>query len=275
MLTDKKIAFIGGGAMAQALIRGMLKAKLVTAGQISACDTSPECRIHLIDAFKISVYNANTPDSQQMVEKSNILFLAVKPHIVPVVLDEIAPIINPATTVVSIAAGITIASIEKKLPSNPVVRVMPNTPVSIGAGISAVALGRHVDKTILKLVLAIFSSVGQLIHVQESLMDAVTALSGSGPGYAFLIIEALTNAGVNMGLSRQDALLLSAQTLLGAAQMIIETNEHPAKLKDMVTSPGGTTSAGLYVLEKRGIRGSLMEAVEAATLKSREMGQGK
>jgi len=274
MMEDKRIGFIGGGTMAQALIRGMLKSKLVTPGQIAACDISAECRIHLKDAFQINVCNANTPESQQMIEKSDIVILAVKPNIVPQILGEIAALFPPAAVLVSIAAGITLAYLEERLPETPVIRVMPNTPVSVGAGISAITLGRYADTVMLKMITAIFSSVGQVIQVQESAMDAVTALSGSGPGYAFLIIEALANAGVKQGLSRQDALLLAAQTLLGAAQMVMQTGEHPAKLKDMVTSPGGTTIAGLYVLEQRGVRASLMEAVEAAALKSRDIGKG-
>jgi pyrroline-5-carboxylate reductase len=273
MLENKRIGFIGGGAMAQALIRGMLKSKLVTPGQISACDISPECRIHLKDAFQINVYNANTPESQQMIEKSDILFLAVKPNVVPQVLDEIASLFPPV--LVSIAAGITLTYLEKRLPRTPIFRVMPNTPVSVGAGISAITSGKYADAITLKIITAIFSSVGQVIQVQENALDAITALSGSGPGYAFLIIEALASAGVKQGLARQDALLLAAQTLLGAAQMVIQTGEHPAKLKDMVTSPGGTTIAGLYVLEQRGVRASLMEAVEAAAFKSREMGKSQ
>jgi pyrroline-5-carboxylate reductase len=273
MMKDKRIGFIGGGAMAQALIRGMLKSKLVTPGQISVCDISPECRIHLKDAFQINVYNSNTPEYKQLIENSNVLFLAVKPNAVPQILTDMAELITPATTLVSVAAGITLSYLGEKLPKIPIVRVMPNTPASVGAGISAISLGEHIDKTALKIIIAVFTSVGQVINVQESLMDSVTALSGSGPGYAFLIIEALANAGVKEGLSRQDALLLASQTLLGAAQMVIQTGEHPAKLRDMVTSPGGTTMAGLYILEQRGVRASLMEAVAAAAAKSREMGQ--
>ena len=155
----------------------------------------------------------------------------------------------------------------------PVIRVMPNTPVAVGEGMSAVARGTHADEAAANMVSDIFSAVGRSIQVDESMMDAVTGLSGSGPAFFFLMLDALSDAGVRVGFSRQNALLLSAQTMLGAAKMVLETGEHPAKLRDMVTSPGGTSITGVHMLETHSIRAALIEAVVAATAKSRDMGK--
>ena len=177
------------------------------------------------------------------------------------------------TLVVSIAAGIKIAALEKYLPHVPVIRVMPNTPVAVGEGMSAVAKGSCADEAAANLVSSMFSAVGRAVQVDESMMDAVTGLSGSGPAFFFLMLDALSDAGVRVGFSRQNALLLSAQTMLGAAKMVLETGEHPGKLKDMVTSPGGTAITGVHMLETHSIRASLIEAVVAATARSRDMGK--
>ena len=162
---------------------------------------------------------------------------------------------------------------KEKLPCVPIVRAMPNTPAAVGEGMTVITLGEHADEEKGKLVLAIFSSVGKAIKMEESAMDAVTGLSGSGPGYAFVMIDALADAGVWVGLSRDNAITMAAQTLMGAAKMVLETGEHPAKLRDKVTSPGGTTIAGIHVLEQRGVRVALMDAVKAATRRSHEMGK--
>jgi pyrroline-5-carboxylate reductase len=189
------------------------------------------------------------------------------------VLDQVGPHIRPHALVVSIAAGIPIAVVEARLPQARVIRTMPNTPALVGAGATAIAAGGHATAEDLNAARRIFDSVGTTVVLDEYLMDAVTGLSGSGPAYIFLIIEALSDAGVKVGLSRHTAQALAAQTVLGSARLLIETNEHPGRLKDMVTSPGGTAIAGLHTLEAGGLRTTLMNAVEAATRRSRELGE--
>ncbi|MBP2653062.1 MAG: proC [Firmicutes bacterium] len=268
MLNNKIIGIIGGGAMAEALIRGMLTAKLVAAERIVVSDVSEERLSFLANTFGVRT----SLDSKAVSNQADVLFLAVKPQVISGVLDEIASSTKKTTVVVSIAAGITIAVLEAKLPGVPVIRVMPNTPVAVGAGMSAVALGSYATTAMGDLAATVFASVGRVVIVNESAMDAVTGLSGSGPSFAYVLIDALSDAGVRVGLPRQMALTLAAQTLLGAAKMVLETGEHPAKLRDMVTSPGGTSIAGVHVLEQRSVRAALIDAVVAAAERSREMG---
>jgi pyrroline-5-carboxylate reductase len=189
------------------------------------------------------------------------------------VLEQVGPQIHPHALVISIAAGIPLAAIERKLPQARVIRTMPNTPALVGAGATAIAAGGHATDEDIKAARRIFDSVGTTVVLEESQLDAVTGLSGSGPAYIFLIIEALSDAGVKVGLSRYNAQALAAQTVLGSAKLLIETNEHPGRLKDMVTSPGGTAIAGLHTLEAGGLRTTLMNAVEEATRRSRELGE--
>lgn len=269
MLQHKKIGFIGSGAIAEALISGMIKAGLVAPTQIVVSDISEKRLDYMQKKFGIQT----SISIQEVVQGVNILFLTVKPQVIPTVLQEIAPAISPTTLVVSVAAGITIKTLQDKMSSIPIVRVMPNTPVAVGEGMSVLALGEYAEQHHGELVLALFSSVGKAIMMDESAMDAVTGLSGSGPGYAFVLIDALADAGVRVGLSRQNALVMAAQTLLGSAKMVLETGEHPAKLRDMVTSPGGTTIAGIHVLEQCGVRAAFIDAVQAATQRSQEMGK--
>ncbi|VBB06185.1 pyrroline-5-carboxylate reductase dimerisation [Lucifera butyrica] len=270
MLEHKQIGFIGGGAMAEALIKGMLKAGLVQPNQITVSDVVADRLSYLTNTYDISP----CADAQQTAGKVDILFLTVKPQVINNVLDTIAPAVSKSTIVISIAAGVTIATLQNKLPAGiAIVRVMPNTPVAVGAGMSAISLGKYANPQTGELAAAIFASVGRVVTVEESVMDAVTGLSGSGPAYAFVLIDALTDAGVRVGFSRQNALLLAAQTLYGAAKMVLDTGEHPAKLRDMVTSPGGTAIAGVHMLEQKGVRAALIDAVVAATNRSREMGK--
>lgn len=269
MLQNKKIGFIGSGAIAEALIGGIIKARLIAPEQITTNDIS-QSRLDYMHS-KLGVQT--TLDIEKIVKGVNILFLTVKPQVVQSVLDVIAPFISRATLVVSVVAGVTTKVLQEKLPSIPIVRVMPNTPVAVGEGMSVIALGEYAGEENGNLVLTIFSSAGKAIKMDESAMDAVTGLSGSGPGYAFVLIDALADAGVLVGLSRQNAIVMAAQTLLGAAKMVLETGEHPAALRDKVTSPGGTTIAGVYALEQRGVRVALMDAVQAATKRSQEMGK--
>ena len=269
MLENKRIGFIGGGAMCEAMIGGLLHKGLLKPEQITVNDVASS-RLTLLQ----QQHAVKTTDSATKVAgESEILFLTVKPQVMATVLSNIGKVVPKKTIVVSIAAGIKIATMEKYLLGVPVIRVMPNTPVAVGEGMSAVARGTHADEKTAQLISEMFAAVGRSVVVEESMMDAVTGLSGSGPAFFFLMLDALSDAGVRVGFSRQNALLLSAQTMLGAAKMVLETGEHPGKLKDMVTSPGGTAITGVHMLETHSIRASLIEAVVAATARSRDMGK--
>lgn len=269
MLAGKTVGFIGGGAMCEAMISGLLNKGLLAPEQVTVNDVVAERLRYLHERYQINI----SPQVQSVASSSQILFLTVKPQVMPQVLASIGKSVPKKTVVVSIAAGIKIASIEKHLLGVPVIRVMPNTPVAVGEGMSAVARGTHADEAVAEMISAMFAAVGRSILVEESLMDAVTGLSGSGPAFFFLMLDALSDAGVRVGFSRQNALLMAAQTMLGAAKMVLETGEHPGKLKDMVTSPGGTAITGVHMLETHSIRASLIEAVIAATARSRDMGK--
>lgn len=269
-LQDKRIAFIGAGNMGEALIKGLLQTGLVRPDQMMATDV----RADRLEAIRQAYHIEASTDNWEAATKAQILLLAVKPQVMDEVLTGLRGTLRKDHLLLTIAAGIRTAFIEARF-SHPVrvVRIMPNTPALLLAGASAIAPGKHATEEDLKIAWEIVEAVGRVVHVEEKLMDVVTGLSGSGPAYIFILIEALSDAGVRMGLSREVATLLSAQTVLGAARMVLELGEHPAKLKDMVTSPGGTTAAGLHVLEQAGVRGALMEAVEAATRRSQELGE--
>lgn len=270
-MVNKKIGFIGGGAMAEALIGGMLQSGLVEAKNVMVSDVSDQRLAFMQDTYGILADSSN----KRITEHSDVVFLTVKPHIIPYVLTDIAGYIANDILVVSVAAGVTIAFVESHLPHNPVIRVMPNTPVAVRAGMSAVALGSKASASHGDMVIAMFSAVGKSVVLGEELMDAVTGLSGSGPGYGFVFIDALADAGVRVGLPRKTAIILAAQSLLGAAKMVLETGEHPAVLRDGVTSPGGTTIAGIHMLEQGGVRAAVSNAVYAACARSKEMGKAK
>jgi pyrroline-5-carboxylate reductase len=263
------IGFVGTGNMAEALIRGLVHAGVVKSRQIIGSDPRAERRSELAAKYQIVL----SDDNCEVARKADILVLSVKPQVMAQILEEIAAHVKPHALVISIAAGVPIAVIEGKLPGVRVVRTMPNTPALVGAGATAIAAGGHATADDLKAAKRIFDSVGMTVVLEEGQMDAVTGLSGSGPAYVFLIIEALSDAGVKVGLSRYNAQALAAQTVLGSAKLLIETNEHPGRLKDMVTSPGGTAIAGLHTLEEGGLRTTLINAVEVATNRSRELGQ--
>jgi pyrroline-5-carboxylate reductase len=269
MAIDNRMAFIGGGNMAEALVKGILAAGVAKADRMIVTDPSSDRLEHLRKTYGIMVQKGNI----EAVHASDIILLCVKPQVMDKVLEEIAPAADMSKLVISIAAGVTVARIEKALAGNPrVVRVMPNTPALVLAGAAGLAAGTGATDDDMAVAKEIFGAVGRAVIVDEKLMDAVTGLSGSGPAYVFTFIEALSDAGVKAGLPRQTALELSAQTVFGAAKMAIETREHPAKLRDMVTSPGGTTIAGMHEIEKGKLRATLMSAVEAATKRSRELG---
>ncbi|MDE3035484.1 MAG: pyrroline-5-carboxylate reductase [Nitrospirota bacterium] len=269
MALQKKIALIGAGNMAEALIAGMLKGKVATPEQLYATDILPERRTHLQDRYGIKT-GADNGDAAAWGE---VLILAVEPQVLGEVLQLTAQSIKKDALVISVAAGYPIGSLAAHLPPGArIIRAMPNTPSSVGAGVTAIALGPGVTEEDRETAEAIFRSVGTVVTVEERLMDAVTGLSGSGPAYVYLIIEALADGGVKAGLPRQTAEQLAAQTVLGAARMVVESGDHPAVLKDRVASPGGTTIAGLHKLEEGRLRATLINAVEAACRRSKELG---
>ncbi|MEG6585968.1 pyrroline-5-carboxylate reductase [Dendrosporobacter sp. 1207_IL3150] len=269
MLKSKKIGFIGGGAIAEAIIGGIIKSGLLSAQQIYVTDIVSGRLDYLNKTYSVLTVR----DYDSLINEVDILFLTVKPQVINAVIDQLSGRISSKIIIVSVVAGLTLQKIQESFSKNAIIRVMPNTPVAVGAGISAIALGKFATDYDSEIVSKIFSSVGNVVTVAEEMMDGVTGLSGSGPGYAFVIIDALADAGVRVGLPRQTALVLAAQTLLGAAKMVLETGEHPAKLRDMVTSPGGTTITGIHVLEQKGLRNALIDAVVAATNRSQEMGK--
>jgi pyrroline-5-carboxylate reductase len=270
MAIEKKIAFLGGGNMAEALIKGLIAAGTARPDHILVADVSADRLAHLNKTYGVVAQKSNL----DAVRGADVIILSVKPAVIEKVLGEAASVLDEKKLVISIAAGVSLAKIERALKEGArVVRVMPNTPALVLAGATALAGGKHATSEDLALSQGIFNSVGRVVMVEEKLMDAVTGLSGSGPAYVFMIIDALSDAGVKAGLPRPLALELAAQTVYGSAKMVLETNEHPGKLRDMVTSPGGTTIEGLHALEKGKLRATLMNAVEAATARSRELGK--
>jgi len=268
--TARTIGFLGGGNMAEALVRGLLKQEGVQGASIRVSSPRAERREELTAKYGVHSMARNA----DLLAELDILILSVKPQIMQSVLAEIGQLVPVKTLVISIAAGIPIAAIESALPDGVhVVRAMPNTPALVDAGATAIARGGHATEEDLKIAKEIFDAVGITVILDEGLMDAVTGLSGSGPAYVFLILEALSDAGVKVGLSRRTSQLLAAQTLFGSAKLVLETGEHPGLLKDMVTSPGGTAITGLHTLEHGGVRTTLIDAVEAATRRSRELGK--
>ncbi len=265
----QRIGFIGAGQMASALAAGFLRARLVEGGQISAADPSSAA----VEAFCKNVSGAaGLSDNAAVAKGVDVLFLATKPqHLAAAVTNLAAD--AAGKLVISIAAGITLKTLDAALPKSRLVRVMPNTPCLVGESASGYSLGPRATEADGALVKQLLESVGRAFVVDEKLLDAVTGLSGSGPAFVYVAIEALSDAGVRMGLPRDVALQLAAQTVRGAATMVLETGEHPGVLKDRVTSPGGTTIAGLAALESGGFRGTLIAAVEAATRRSIELGK--
>ena len=262
------IGFIGGGRMAEALISGVLAAKLYDPEKIRVADPDVTRRDHLKGQYGVQVGLVN----DEVVRASDIVMLAVKPQVLADVLRGMGTGAGNRL-VVSVAAGVSICRIQEFLGSQTsIIRAMPNTPAMVVAGMTVLAVGPGVGSEAVAHVQQIFEAVGKVVLLEERLMDAVTGLSGSGPAYIFLTIEAMTDGGVKMGLPRETASLLSVQTVLGAAKMVLESGQHPARLKDQVASPGGTTIAGLHRLEQGGLRAVLMDAVEAATKRSQELG---
>jgi pyrroline-5-carboxylate reductase len=263
--------FIGAGRMATALIRGMVRAAVAAPEAIIASDPLEVARAALAAEAGVTVVESNV----RVVENADVLVLAVKPQSMPQVLEQLRAAVSPEHLVISIAAGVPIAALASGLGPLPrIARVMPNTPALIGAGAAGFCLGPGTRAGDEALVRRCLDSVGRAFPVPEPLLDAVTGLSGSGPAFVYVMIEALSDGGVRVGLPRDVATALAAQTVLGAARMVLETGGHPGVLKDQVTSPGGTTIAGLHALERGGIRAALIDAVEAATRRSAELAGG-
>lgn len=269
----KNLLFIGGGRMAEALINGVLTAQLAEGGQICAVDPDPQRRDILSKQYGIS-----TEESvQNTITKDSLIVIAVKPQIVGVVLDDLRKQLDGSHLLISIAAGVTLSFMERKIQGSGarVIRVMPNTPALIQEGASALSPGMNVTKDELDMAFHIFEAVGKAVVMDEGYLDAVTGLSGSGPAYVFSFLEALIDAGVKVGLPRKDAETLVLQTVLGSVKLAMSGNDHPAQLRAMVTSPGGTTIAGLHEMERAGFQGIIMDAVEAATNRSKELGSSE
>lgn len=267
-MKTKRIGMLGAGNMAGALIRGLLASGTLMVEQIRASDVRVERLLELQAEHGITT----AVDNRDLVSWANVLVLAVKPQVIDRVLDQLSEI-EPGKVVVSIAAGVPIRAIEARLPKGvAVVRAMPNTAAIALAGATGIAPGSHASEADVATARALFDAVGRTVVLEESLIDAVTGLSGSGPAYVMLMIEALADGGVKVGLHRDTALLLAAQTVYGSAKLLLDTGEHPGRLKDMVTSPGGTAIAGLHTLETGGLRRTLMDAVEAATRRAVELG---
>ena len=262
-----KLGIIGGGVMAEAILSRLLSTAVYTPGQVCVSDPSSQRLSLLQDRYQVEV----TANNQVAAQAADVLLLAVKPQVFEVVAQDLGTIPSTAL-VISILAGVPLARLEASLGSQPVVRVMPNTPATVGVGMSAIAAGRSTQAEDIELTERLFRAVGEVVTVPESLMDAVTGLSGSGPAFVAIAIEALADGGVAAGLPRTIADQLALQTVLGTAELLSQTQLHPAELKDRVTSPGGTTIAGVAALETAGFRSALISAVQAAYQRAQQLG---
>jgi pyrroline-5-carboxylate reductase len=270
MLKERKFGFVGSGNMAEAMMRGLLEPSgVVVPENIFAADISEDRLHYLHDLHGIHTLT----DKEEVVKNADNVILAVKPQVIQTVLQGISKHVDEHKLVISIAAGIKIQLIQDLLPPTRVIRAMPNIAALVHEAITAISKGKYATDDDVQIAEEIFNAVGKSVVVKEVLMDAVTGLSGSGPAYIFYAINALADGGVKVGFSRDVALKLAMQTVYGSAKMVIETGEHPMKLRDMVTSPGGTSIAGIYALERDGFGATLMNAVEVATRRSQELGE--
>jgi pyrroline-5-carboxylate reductase len=268
-IKDKKVGFLGAGNMGEAIIKGLLQTGLVPASSIAATDARPDRLEQMTRQYGIHAAASNTT----LVAEADLVILAVKPQIMGAVLKEIAGAVDRSKLLISVAAGVPVASLRDGLgrPAR-LIRVMPNTPALVLEGATAIARADGLEAGDLETAQELFGAVGRVVVLDEDALDAVTGLSGSGPAYVAIVIESLADGGVKMGLDRATAMILAAQTVLGSAKLIIETGTHPGQLKDMVSSPGGTTIAGIAALEEGGVRRTFINAVERATQRSRELG---
>lgn len=265
----KRLAVVGCGNMGSAVVRGLLQVKWTTPAQVVASHPKKDRAAAIADALGIKVLTS----SLEAVKGADVVLLGVKPQILPDVLAELRGAVAPKSLVLSMAAGVRTAVIEEALPGVPVVRSMPNVAATVGMGATAIAPGAHARKEHVALARQVFEAVGVVEEVPERLMDAVTGLSGTGPMYVFHLVEAMADAGVKVGLSRDVASRLALQTLIGSAHLARDSHLHAAALKDQVTSPGGTAIAALHVLRREGFQAIVMDAVEAATRRAAELGQ--
>lgn len=271
MLSEKKLCFLGAGNMGEALVAGLVGSGSARPENIICTDIRTERLKEMETRYGVRTTTSN----MDAVSRSEVIIYAVKPQLMAEVLKETADGLDASKVVISIAAGVPLRAIESLLNKElRLIRVMPNIAALVKESATALSAGKHARKEDIELAMAIFDSVGKTVFLRENyLMDTITGLSGSGPAYIFVIVDALADAGVKMGLARKDAQSLAAQTVLGAAKMLMETGEHPGQLKDRVTSPGGTAIAGIHTLEKGGLRTTLINAVEAATHRSKELGE--
>ena len=269
MATPLAVGFLGAGQMATALAVGWTRAGLLDPARARASDPFPAARAKFEQATGVTTAATNA----DVAAACDVLVLAVKPQVMALVLAELRPHLQPRHLVVSIAAGVTLKTLAESLGDVRLIRVMPNTPCLVGASAAGYAAGPTATADDVTLVGELFAAVGKAFAVPEHLLDAVTGLSGSGPAFVYVLIEALADGGVKAGLPRDVALSLAAQTVFGAAKMVLETGTHPAALKDAVASPGGTTIAGLHALERAGFRAGIIDAVEAAANRARELGE--
>ena len=274
MLTNKKLGFIGGGNMAEALVKGLVATPSIEADNIILSDPVTERLEYLQKEYSVKT----TTNNRELVKISDILIVAVKPQVIKGVLAEVADLLDSNKLIISVVAGLPISFIENILdPSGvkkiSVARTMPNTPALVQEGMTAICFSSQVSKVNVEVAHYIFKAIGETVTIDENSIDAVTGLSGSGPAYILMVIEALSDAGVKVGLSRETSNKLTMQTVLGTAKLVRDSGKHPGELKDMVTSPGGTTIAGLHKLEAGGLRNTLINAVEAATNRSKELGK--
>jgi len=266
-----RVAILGTGKMGGILLQAFLKNNLVSAEQIFATVHHPERAQALSAQFGIEV----TTDNLAAAQQADVILLGVKPIQVPALIEAIKPALSPGKTVLSFAASVKTRSLEDGAGCElAVIRAMPNTPATLAAAITALCAGRFVSTEQMAVAQKIFQTVGRTVIVDEKHMDAVTGLSGSGPAFIYIIIEALAEAGVNVGLPRDVATLLAAQTTLGSARMVLETGYHPALLKDAVTTPAGCTVDGILELEEGGLRVTLIKAVKRATQRAKELANG-
>ena len=262
-----RLSAIGGGVMGEALVGRLVTQQVYPASTVLVCDPSPERRQYWQQTYGVQT----SGDNVEALAAAEAVLLAVKPQVLAPVAAALPP--RGSTLLLSVLAGVPLAKLQAAFPQRPIVRAMPNTPATVGAGVTAIAPSADVDAEQLARARTIFAAVGPVVEVPETLLDAVTGLSGSGPAYVALLIEALADGGVAAGLPRAIAQQLALQTVLGTAQLLQTTGWHPATLKDRVTSPGGTTIAGVAALEARGFRSAAIEAVKAAAARSQELGR--
>jgi len=263
-----QLTLVGAGKIGEAVLRGVFDAGLLSADQVTATVRSESSQERVTKSLGIRTLRSNS----EAARGADIVLLAVKPQVVPLVLADLRGIVDEQTLVISVAASVTTTEIERELGCPcPIIRVMPNTPCLVGEGMSAMAAGRHAAPSHMALAGALFGACGRTAELQETQMDAVTGLSGSGPAYIYLVIESLAEAGVKVGISREISTLLSAQTVLGAARMVLDLKAHPALLKDAVTTPAGCTADGLLELEEGKLRVTLIKAVVKAAQRASEL----